>query len=345
MGNRVERELDQWLKREQRFKTLFSFSLDKNKAFLQEKLRYYQSLASKYRSIATRDEKLTLRLIRQERRVLEKQLYPNLLLRSLHKMTSGIIQEAAAIRNRKRQALNESELKESLRKLGFPEITLRPEHKGKQQFTLPISYYIGENQQMEVDLSVQRDRQGRYQLEGYKATLHQDGEPDKARSHYFKIDQDNPITSDQAFNLLSGRSVVVGNGQNRHWMQLDLNDRDSNGNYRIKKFYPGYGFDLEKTLRRLPIRELKYPEQTRQLLKDLSSGKRMEVTLVNGNKQQQITIEANPQYKTLNLYNEKGKGISMAEASYSRVKEKALLQNKAKFKIRPVVPKNGLRLR
>lgn len=102
--------------------------------------------------------------------------------------------------------------------MGFPEITLRPEHKGKQQFTLPISYYIGENQRIEVDLSVQRDRQGRYQLEGFKATLHRDGEPDKGKSHYFKLDQENQINAKQAFNLLSGRSVGIGNGQSSHWM-------------------------------------------------------------------------------------------------------------------------------
>lgn len=341
--NRVEKELDQWLKREQRFKTLFSFALDTNRAFLREKLRYYHSLALKYKGIATADEKLTLTVLRQERKAMEKQLYPNLLARLIYKMTSGIVQGGTAIRDRKRYAVSERELKESLQKLGFPEITLRMEHKDKEQFTLPISYYTGENQRMEVDLSVQRDGQGRYRLEGFKATLHRDGEPGKDKSHYFKLGGENQIGAKQAFNLLSGRSVAIGKGQNMYWMQLDFNDRDAQGNYQVKRFYPGYGYDLEKALRQLPIRELNDPEQTRQLLGDLKNGMLREVTLMDGTKQQRILIEANPQFKTLNLYNKKGRKISKSRILEGSPKENTRLKNNVKFRVRPT-QKNGLRL-
>ena len=39
-------------------------------------------------------------------------------------------------------------------------------------------------------------------------------------------------------------------------MQLDFNDRDAFGNYKIKEFHAGYGYDLKSILQQLPIQEL-----------------------------------------------------------------------------------------
>ena len=283
-------------------------------------------------------------MIREERHVLEKGLYPNLLVRLAHKVFSGIARGGMAIRNLGRQTMGDRRLKESLRELGFPEVSLQSIHRGKEELTLPVSYYVGENKRMEIDLSVRSGSKGQYRLEGFKATLHQDGKPDRSKSHYFKIDRENPITSKQVYNLLSGRSTVIGNGQDRYWVQLDLNDRNAQGNYRIKRFYPGYGYDLEKTLRQLPIKELKYPEQTRRLVQDLRMGEQREVTLMDGNKQQQILIEANPQFKSLNLYNDKGRKISKTRILQGKVNEKPVLGNKINFKTR-MVQKNSQRFR
>lgn len=325
--NRVEKELGQWLKREQRFKELFSFSLGENRVFLREKLKYYRAVSNRYRDIANREEKLTLRMVREERRALEKELYPNLLMRLTYKVFSRIAQKGMVIRNLGRQTTGDRQLRESLRKLGFPEVSVQSIHKGKEALTLPVSYYVGENKRMEIDLSVRSDSKGQYRLEGIKAILHQDGKPDRSKGHYFKLDRENPITSKQVYNLLSGRSTVIGNGQNKHWAQLDLNDRNTQGNYRIKRFYPGYGYDLEKTLRQLPIKELKCPQQTRQLIQDLRMGEQREVMLIHGNKQKQITIEANPQFKSLNLYNEKGKKIHLREALKGKIRKRTGVRN------------------
>ncbi len=328
MENRVEKELDEWLTRERRFQKLFSFSLDNNRAFLREKLRYYRTLQAKYKARAGPKEQLTLRMMRQEQRAIEKQLYPNLWIRLGYKVLSGIVQGASAGREQGRYTTNIRDLKESFRKLGFPEVSLdRQQLADRQKLVVPVSYEVGENKRMAFELHLKQEDKGLFHLEGYIATLHQLEEASGNKKHYFRVDKEHPINTRQTYNLLSGRPVMTGNGESRHWMQLDFNDKDTHGNYQVKRFYPGYGFDLEKKLRGLPLKELRTPEETRKLIKALHNGERKEVTFTLGYKQQRIILEANPRFKSLNLFNQKGEKISLAQALKGKVSRKTGLRN------------------
>ena len=62
---------------------LFSFSLSSNRALLKEKLEYYERIAARYRGTQDQEERFALRMLRQERNRIEKQLYPNPLIRLL----------------------------------------------------------------------------------------------------------------------------------------------------------------------------------------------------------------------------------------------------------------------
>src|SRR5690606_1696560 len=130
--------------------------------------------------------------------------------------------------------------------------------------------------------------------------------------------------------------VMKGFGENRHWVQLDFNDRDAQGNYHVKRFYPGYGFDLEKKLRKLPLKELRNKTVTKQLMLDLKNGKRRTVALVQGNKQHSITIEANPRFKSLNLYNSKGQKIALNKNGNRVLGQKTGSQRKVRLRKGPV---------
>ncbi|RNL88466.1 hypothetical protein ED312_08425 [Sinomicrobium pectinilyticum] len=326
MENRVENELDEWLTRERRFQKLFSFSLDNNRAFLREKLRYYRTLQAKYRARAGPKEQLTLRMMRQEQRAIEKQLYPNLWVRLGYKVLLDIIGTSSG-KEQKRYTANIRDLQESFRKLGFPDIPLdKQQLADRQKMTVPVSYEVGENKRMAFELQLKQGDKGQFYLEGYTAALHETGAGSGVKKQYFQVDRENNINTRQAYNLLSGRPVVQGNGENRHWMQLDFNDRDPHGNYRVKRFYPGYGFDLEKKLRELPLKELRTPEERRKLIKALHNGEQKEVTLIQGYKQQRIILEANPRFKSLNLYNGKGEKISLAQALNGKISKRTRLK-------------------
>lgn len=79
--NRVEKELRQWQKQEIRFGKLFSLTFSDHKILLEEKLHYFDGIATKYRKTNDQQERFTLRLLRQEIRQIAKLIYPNLLWR------------------------------------------------------------------------------------------------------------------------------------------------------------------------------------------------------------------------------------------------------------------------
>lgn len=143
-ANRVETELNQWRSREDRFSKLFSFDLSSNRALLKEKLHYYDRVAAKYKGTPDVDERFALRVLNQERKRIEKQLYPNLLIRLLRRLLVAPIREQIIIRKDARQAEQNNQLLHiQMRRAGFTGLSAKVEEQikqGQQQFSVPVSY-------------------------------------------------------------------------------------------------------------------------------------------------------------------------------------------------------------
>lgn len=86
------------------------------------------------------------------------------------------------------------------------------------------------------------------------------------------------------------------------WMKLDLEAKTDKGEYPFKTFYQNYGFDLEKTLSQLPIKELNDPEKRGRLISSLNRGNIHAVTLEKSAGDEKAFIAANPQFKSISLY-------------------------------------------
>jgi hypothetical protein len=89
------------------------------------------------------------------------------------------------------------------------------------------------------------------------------------------------------------------------WLQLEFGEKDKNDNFKVKQFHSGYGYDLDAVLKRYPIKELANDEEKVKLMKSLEKGNQHQVTFQTDGKEQKMYIEANPQFKTLNLYDSK----------------------------------------
>ena len=118
------------------------------------------------------------------------------------------------------------------------------------------------------------------------------------------------LVNQNAFNLLEGRSVfkdlVNKDGEKYHaWLKLDFENSDQHGNYKIKQFSEQYGYNLEKTLGNFPIKELSDPEQKKLLLSSLEKGNAQQVTVSKDGKEAKYYIEAVPQFKNINVYDQK----------------------------------------
>src|SRR5690606_27521483 len=86
------------------------------------------------------------------------------------------------------------------------------------------------------------------------------------------------------------------------WIKLDFENQNSKGEHKFKKFYPNYGFDLDKTLQTLPIAEIKEQEQRDRLFGSLKRGNLQLVNLDAGDAKESLYIAANPQFKKLDVY-------------------------------------------
>ena len=106
-------------------------------------------------------------------------------------------------------------------------------------------------------------------------------------------------------------------------MQLDLNDKDANGNYRIKEFHSGYGYDLEKALQQLPLKELSSKTESDKLQDALKHGNRQPIMLMKNGNEHRFYIEANPQFKSINIYDEHSRKTTLPTALGNKTMEMA----------------------
>lgn len=143
----------------------------------------------------------------------------------------------------------------------------------------------------------------------YQATLKNEN-PELDRSQTFYVAKNSGITAKEAYNLLSGRAVnkdlSTKEGQPYNaWLQLDFQEKDKNDNYKVKQYHSGYGYDLELTVAKYPIREQVEPDQKASLLKSLEKGNLTKVTFVKEGKDEIMFVTANPQFKSLDIYDSK----------------------------------------
>jgi len=324
--NRVEMELNQWRSREERFSKLFNFSLSNNKSLLTEKLHHYERIETKYKNTKIIEERFALQMLKQEKEKILKQLYPNLLVRLIRKLlVAPLIAKIAVRKDEKEQEKNNHSLHEKLQRIGFRDLSNQIDQQikqGHEQFTIPISYYINEKERLEHELSFSKDQSGQYQFEGYKTTLQNESKLEE-RSQYFKVEDLNYVNVTQAYNLLMGRAIQ----KEKSWIQLDLNDKDTSGHHRIKEFNSSYGYDLEKAVQQLPLKELSKIEADK--LKDaLQQGNRQSITLIKNGNEHRLYIEANPQFKSLNIYDEHSRKITLSNALGNKKVEAVKQQQK-----------------
>lgn len=211
-------------------------------------------------------------------------------------------------------------LSKQLQYTGFGE-SLQPAlkdamQKGDTQFMLPHVPDFDKDR-VAVTLHFKKsDTQDNYFFNRYSVHVKTPEYPDAIKqTFYINQGQDN-ISLKEAYNLLHGRAVhkemTPKEGEKyMAWVQLDFKHTEPSGNYKIKQFHANYGFDLEATLMQRPIKELLVPENRERLIASLERGNRQQVTFAENGKEVKAYIEAAPQYKSLNYYNEQHKRVDV----------------------------------
>ncbi|MBE9462062.1 hypothetical protein ACFP1I_12560 [Dyadobacter subterraneus] len=339
--NRVATELNEWKAREERFEKIFSPSILKDPAFLREKLSFYNHVQAKYGQSANDEEKITLRILAGQRMELRDQLYPSLLRKLYHFITRPFEEKRIQQQATQKQQGNLRALGDLMKKHGFdpaPDKLFAHVNQGQKSFTIPISHFVSESEKINYNLSFSKQHDGTYRFDHYQASLQSAKDSRQVVSQVFKTDAKDAIRAEQAQHLLAGRALMRegfdhSGAPKPKWIQLDFTDKDPSGNHKIKQFLHSYGFELEKATERLLQNQHISQENKQNFLEALQRGERQPLTITRGNDSVKLFVEANPQFKTVNIFDEHAKKISIGEA----LGEKAI-----KEQIRALAPKQQL---
>ena len=149
------------------------------------------------------------------------------------------------------------------------------------------------------------DNSDMYFFNSYHAALQRSN--GEVKDHVFYLNKGKGVTVKEAYNLLEGRAVYKElenkEGQKYHaWLQIDFGKRDKNNNHDMKQYHEQYGYDLKEALAKFPIRDMKEPDLRDILLSSLQKGNLQAAAFEKEGGFVRMFIEANPQYKSVNLY-------------------------------------------
>lgn len=211
-------------------------------------------------------------------------------------------------------------LKSNIRNHGFGE-TLAPAleaqlQQGVAEFTLAYKTEVNKRE-MEATLYFKKsETTDMYFFNKYDTRLK--NEKDETLSQTFYINNGWGVTLKEAYNLLNGRAVhkeLTNKDDQKYtaWIQLDFSAKDKHGNYERKQYHANYGYDLKETLAAYPIKEMGKEKDMEMLLKSLERGNVQQVTVQSPTGDVKVFIEANPQYKSVNLYDHQLKRLNQEQ--------------------------------
>ncbi len=200
-------------------------------------------------------------------------------------------------------------LKDNIKYLGFGEklyTELENNMKqGKPEFQLKIETEFNKDKIGAVLHFTKSDKSDMYFFNRYDATLEKANKEQLSQTIY--LNKGQGITMKETYNLLNGRAVntdltnKAGEKYNA-WIQLDLEKKNEQGNYETKQFHQNYGYDMVASLQKYPVKELLDEKEKERLVSSLQRGNLQVVTFQLNGSDQKMFIEANPQFKTINIY-------------------------------------------
>lgn len=252
-------------------------------------------------------------------------------------------------------------LRDQLKYTGFGD-ALESELKEKMQkeepnFTLTHNAQYG-NDTAAATLNFNKSKESDlYFFNSYKVELQKENSKE-ALEQTFYINKGSNITMKEAYNLMEGRSVnkdltsKEGEVYNS-WVQMDFKQSESNGNFKLNHYHQNYGYDLEAALSKHPIKELETPKYKEDLINSLKKGNLQSATFLKEGNEIKQYIEASPQFKTINIYdnnmkridNRKAQEEKQSESQHTSEKQSSKKQNQTADDDGPEVPKEAKKKR
>lgn len=306
--NRAEQLYRNW---EGQQKQLESIAGVDSRIIQQQKYNYLRQGLYRLSLNPSEHEKLTLHVLRSVTDKLQKQLYPNPVIRLLHRLKAAVYDKPAHLRNFvKQRDQNLEELKGQFKTLGFASFSGKLENylnyeTGK--VNIDITSQLTDKGRLDVTLNMEKDQFGQYRLQHYEATLLKNGE---SRSYTFQ--PDSGITATEAANLLDGRAVkksfeTADGSIAQKWVQLDGQHMD--GSPKLAEFHEGYGYNLKNELLANSILLGTSGLAKDKVIQSLEQGNRVSFTLYNST----FYLQADPAGKGVSFLDTEMKPLTVPE--------------------------------
>ncbi|MCW0488323.1 hypothetical protein [Riemerella anatipestifer] len=185
------------------------------------------------------------------------------------------------------------------------------ETQNGEKFQIATKYdKVLEGNEAHFIINFHKSEQGGVYLNSFKGVL-KEGNTGEERIHSFGA---NKFTAKEAINLLEGRAVKtqftnkLTNEQDDVFVKLKLKEEKNEfGNYQMQMYNKGYGINTEDIVNKSQlVFDGENAEEIKELvIKSLEKGNVVNVKFRNDdNKEMQGKAILNPQYKTINLYDE-----------------------------------------
>ncbi|RQO74502.1 hypothetical protein DBR43_03680 [Pedobacter sp. KBW06] len=309
--NRAKQLWENWEHKASQIQELTGSKEDK--ATLQFKYNYLTKGLNRLSIEPREKEKLYVFAIKNVTAKLQKQLYPNPVIRFLHLLENLFLEKPAQLflfKTQKRDCLEK--LQGQLKSAGLHHFAgnlgRELDFERKKIDLKSLSNLAGENK-LEVKVHLEKVSEGSYRFNGYTAAMID--EKGERKSAFFSAHKD--VNLNEAVNILEGRPVYKGQENadgtiNHRWLELTRVGKDPNATHELLSFSPSQTFDLKKTLLENAIQLDFYSIAREAVQRGLEAGNKVEFQ-INGNGR--YIVAANPSAKTVDFFDANKKPISL----------------------------------
>ncbi len=338
--NRAEQLWKNWEEKQNGLESLVGLDNDSR---TMQKLKYDFLRQGVYRlSVRLLEkEELYLQVIRSVVAKLEKQLYPNFIIRTLHRLKAMVYDKPVHLKKFEVQkAENLEQLTRQLAACGFASFTGKLDNYldyERSNINIPMTTQLMGNYRMDIGLKLERDQAGHYRYTEYQARLYREGE--LWRSYTFP--EGSKITAIEAANMLEGRAVnksyqTADGSISQKWVQFDFSSHEP----KLLEFHQDYGYELKKELMKTTGGLGLYGCDRNKIVKDLERGNLIGLEIpgkgsyylyANPAERSLSLLDAEKRLVTLSaLINEvKGAKVSSPEVTMNKESEKKHLQDQS----------------
>jgi len=298
-ANRVLLAFKSWEERKKEMEPLIKAGTTDERTVARLQLDHLRKAGHRLSISARPDEKPFMALLNNQIARLERQLYPNLLLRIFSQLKDLFFDRPVYLKQQEQQrSANMQNLKIQLQNAGLNGISGKLEKHldaDQQSVCLPLDCQLGPDKRLNYDLHFEKDAFGDFQLDRLDGSLLQNGQI--LRSHEFELTEWPNLKSHHIWGLLEGRAVkqeytnLEGHTDQR-WTEL--------GTEGMKYYDRQYPFDLREELGKLPI-----TRNQDEMVKYLEGGQIISSYWKKDGQFQPIYVQADPANQTVKLFDAK----------------------------------------